>query len=157
MCTIHAIQNDSVQIEKDRKIILCGVRNYQNLFICRQERNENLLTAGKHSELLRKVESLAALTDSNKLLREEKERLAAVVDTAKCEADQAKQKILPLETRIKVCRTCFIEALLTLLFMPTAILAEAYCFRRVLKNLACFEKSFLCFSCLKILHRTQIC
>ena len=42
-------------------------------------------------------------------------------------------------------------------FMPTAILAEAYCFRRVLKNLACFEKCFLCFLCLKILHRTQIC
>ena len=40
--------------------------------------------------------------------------------------------------------------------MPTAILAEAYCFCRVTKNLECFELCFLWFLCLNILHRTQI-
>ena len=41
-------------------------------------------------------------------------------------------------------------------FMPTAILTEAYCFCRVLKNLAFFKMCFLGFLYLKILHRTQI-
>ena len=43
-----------------------------------------------------------------------------------------------------------------LLFMPTAILAEAYCFYHVLKKLECFKKIFSMFFMLKILHRTQI-
>ena len=60
------------------------------------------MTAGKHSELLRKVESLASLTDSNKMLREEKNKLAAVVDAAKSEAEEAKKKLIPLESKIRV-------------------------------------------------------
>ena len=43
-----------------------------------------------------------------------------------------------------------------LIFMPTAILAEAYCFSRVTKNLLTYKRCFLWFLCLKILHRTQI-
>ena len=42
------------------------------------------------------------------------------------------------------------------IFMPTAILAEAYCFYHVLKNLECFEKIFSMIFMLPILHRTQI-
>ena len=45
---------------------------------------------------------------------------------------------------------------ISLIFMPTAILAEAYCFTRVPKNLTWSEICFLGFLCLKILHRTQI-
>jgi len=71
------------------------------LQIERQERAENLMTAGKHAELIRKVESLAALTDSNRLLRDEKDRLAAIVDTAQTDAVAAKEKIQPLEAKIK--------------------------------------------------------
>ena len=67
----------------------------------RQGTNENLMTAGKHAELLRKVESLAALTDSNKMLREEKDRLATVVENFRIEAEQAKEKIAPLNVKIK--------------------------------------------------------
>ena len=42
------------------------------------------------------------------------------------------------------------------LFMPTAILAEASYFSRVLKILASFKITILVFSHLDILHRTQI-
>ena len=59
------------------------------------------MTAGKHAELVRKVESLAAITDSNKLLREERDRLAAVVDTAHTEASLAKEKLVPLQNKMK--------------------------------------------------------
>lgn len=65
------------------------------------------MTAGKHAELLRKVESLASLTDSNKLLREEKNKLDAIVNSAQLEAQQAKEKILPLENKIRVSLTLF--------------------------------------------------
>ena len=41
-------------------------------------------------------------------------------------------------------------------FMPTAILAEAFYFSRVLKILACFKIFILVFSHLNVLHRTQI-
>ena len=66
------------------------------------------MTAGKHAELLRKVESLASLTDSNKLLREEKNKLETIVNSAQEEAQQAKEKIRPLENKIRVRWTkCF--------------------------------------------------
>jgi len=67
----------------------------------RHETNENLMTAGKHADLVRKVQSLAAITDSNKLLREERDRLAAVVDSAQEEATKANEKISPLESKVK--------------------------------------------------------
>ena len=67
----------------------------------RTDRSENLITAGKHAELIRKVESLAALTDSNRLLRDEKERLAAIVDSAEMQAMEALAKVEPLEVRLK--------------------------------------------------------
>ena len=43
-----------------------------------------------------------------------------------------------------------------MIFMLTAILAEAYCFYHVLKNLEGFEKIFSMLFMLTILHRTQI-
>ena len=53
----------------------------------------------------------------------------------------------------------FVKSILvmwSIFIMPTAILAEAYCFTRVPKNLSSSEICFLGFLCLKILHRTQI-
>ena len=53
-------------------------------------------------------------------------------------------------------RLIFLPSFYVPRFMPTAILAEAYCFTRVPKNLSSAKICFLRFLCLKILHRTQI-
>jgi len=67
----------------------------------RTERSENLMTASKHAELIRKVESLAALTDSNRLLRDEKDRLAEIVESSTLRATEALAKVEPLELKLK--------------------------------------------------------
>ena len=77
---------------------------FLSIYICqisRTERSENLMTASKHAELIRKVESLAALTDSNRLLRDEKDRLAEIVESSTLRATEALAKVEPLELKLK--------------------------------------------------------
>ena len=76
-----------------------GLLHASSIFY-RLERSENLITASKHAELVRKVESLAALTDSNRLLRDEKDSLAGIVESAKAEAEAATAKVKPLEAKV---------------------------------------------------------
>merc|ERR1719354_1301901 len=102
----------------------------------RQERDSNLMTAGKHAELLRKVESLASLTDSNKLLREEKNKLETIVNSAQEEAQQAKEKIRPLENKIRDLE----EKCSTLLIEKTGLVSETEEWKKRSDQLV--EKSF---------------
>ena len=59
------------------------------------------MSAGKHADLIRKVESLSALTDSNRLLREEKVKLESIVNSCTEEAEQARAAVTSLEAKIK--------------------------------------------------------
>ena len=48
----------------------------------RQTNTQAALSASKHAELVRKVETLSAITDSNRLLREKKTHLESIVSEA---------------------------------------------------------------------------
>jgi hypothetical protein len=60
------------------------------------------MSAGKHADLIRKVESLSALTDSNRLLREEKQKIEALVHTATTEAEQARASVASLQVSVRI-------------------------------------------------------
>jgi nucleoprotein TPR len=59
------------------------------------------MSAGKHADLIRKVESLSALTDSNRLLREEKLKLESIVNSCTQETEQARATVTNLELKVK--------------------------------------------------------
>ena len=94
------------------------------------------MTAGKHAELLRKVESLAALTDSNKMLRDEKNRLSTIVENYRLEAEKANEKLAPLNTKIKELE----DKYGTLLTEKTALQTESDGWKKRSDQLV--EKSF---------------
>jgi hypothetical protein len=68
------------------------------------------MSAGKHADLIRKVESLSALTDSNRLLREEKQKIEALVHTATTEAEQARASVASLQVSVRIEHTATTEA-----------------------------------------------
>jgi len=68
----------------------------------RQVQSQSVMSASKHSELIRKVETLSAVTDSNRMLREEKEKLEKDVHDYKEAAAKAESLVTPLEEKLKV-------------------------------------------------------
>jgi len=62
-----------------------------------------VLSATKHGELIRKVETLSAVTDSNRMLREAKEKLEKMVEEANAKASSAQASLAPMETKVKDC------------------------------------------------------
>ena len=57
-----------------------------------------MLSATKHGELIRKVETLSAVTDSNRMLREAKEKLEKMVEESNAKASSAQAALAPMET-----------------------------------------------------------
>ena len=62
-----------------------------------------VLSATKHGELIRKVETLSAVTDSNRMLREAKEKLEKMVEEANAKAASAQASLAPMEAKVKDC------------------------------------------------------
>merc|ERR1719284_314142 len=60
-----------------------------------------VLSATKHGELIRKVETLSAVTDSNRMLREAKEKLEKMVEESNAKASSAQAALAPMETKVK--------------------------------------------------------
>ena len=67
-----------------------------------QERESGaVLSATKHGELIRKVETLSAVTDSNRMLREAKEKLEKTVEGHAATAATAQAALAPMEAKLK--------------------------------------------------------
>jgi nucleoprotein TPR len=94
------------------------------------------MSAGKHADLIRKVESLSALTDSNRLLREEKQKLESIVNNSTQEAEQARASVINLERKIKELE----EKVTNLSVEKTALLTESENWKKRADQL--IEKSF---------------
>ncbi|KAK4316810.1 hypothetical protein Pmani_012065 [Petrolisthes manimaculis] len=78
-----------------------------------QEREKNQVgaeTAGRCAELLRKVQTMDALTDSNRLMREEKEGLQSTCQEYQAKYQALQKQIEPLQEKLRI-NTNTIEAL----------------------------------------------
>ncbi|KAK3887381.1 hypothetical protein Pcinc_008498 [Petrolisthes cinctipes] len=78
-----------------------------------QEREKNQVgaeTAGRCAELLRKVQTMDALTDSNRLMREEKEGLQSTCQEYQAKYQALQKQIEPLQEKLRI-NTNIIEAL----------------------------------------------
>lgn len=61
--------------------------------------NTNALNSIKHEELLRKVETLNAITDSNRILREERDSLAIRVNSLQERVTKVEDELIPLQEK----------------------------------------------------------
>lgn len=67
----------------------------------RQKSEVSVVTAAKHAEILRKVETLNAITDSNRALRQERDSLISQVELLKVKIGSLEEKMAPLEDKNK--------------------------------------------------------
>ncbi|CAK1556263.1 unnamed protein product [Leptosia nina] len=66
-----------------------------------RERSEvDMVTVNKQSDILRKVETLNALTDSNRILREERDTLSSRVEELTSQLKSLEDKLVPLQEKI---------------------------------------------------------
>merc|ERR1712142_921445 len=102
----------------------------------RLNQSQSLLSASKHGELIRKVETLLAVTDSNRMLREEKDKLEKEVSKVKEALEKAESVINPLGEKLKTAE----EKVATLQVEKLAVNAEAEKWKKRSDQLV--EKSF---------------
>lgn len=102
----------------------------------RQVQSQSVMSATKHGELIRKVETLSAVTDSNRMLREEKDKLERDVARYKEAATKAETIVAPLEEKLKLSE----EKATTLLVEKHAQQSEAEKWKKRSDQLV--EKSF---------------
>lgn len=67
----------------------------------RQKSEVSVVTAAKHAEILRKVETLNAITDSNRALRQERDSLILQVEQLKLKVNNLEERMAPLEEKNK--------------------------------------------------------
>jgi len=102
----------------------------------RQVQSQSIMSASKHGELIRKVETLSAVTDSNRMLREEKDKLVKEVEKQKETASKAESVLAPLEEKLQISE----EKASTLLVEKVALQADAKKWKERSDQLV--EKSF---------------
>lgn len=62
----------------------------------REKSEISVVTTSKHAELLRKVETLNAITDSNRILREERDSLSSKVNEFMAKVNALSEEVVPL-------------------------------------------------------------
>ncbi|RZC36097.1 nucleoprotein TPR, partial [Asbolus verrucosus] len=65
----------------------------------RQKSEVSVVTAAKHAEVLRKVETLNAITDSNRALRSERDLLKNQIDELKERSEKLEAELVPLQEK----------------------------------------------------------
>lgn len=65
----------------------------------RQKNEVSVVSASKHAEVLRKLETLNAITDSNRALRHERDELLAEITTLRARTERLEAEVAPLEER----------------------------------------------------------
>ena len=73
----------------------------ENLKKAQETSDVSLKASAKHAELLRKIDTLNAITDSNRILREERDKLQKEVKCLKEEVEKAESALAPLKADIK--------------------------------------------------------
>lgn len=86
-------EHDALQKQFDETKTALGIE--------RQKSEVSVVTAAKHAEILRKVETLNAITDSNRALRQERDSLIAQVEQLKVRLVVLEEKMAPLEEKNK--------------------------------------------------------
>ena len=102
----------------------------------RSNQSQSVMSASKHSDLIRKVETLSAVTDSNRMLREEKDRFEKENEKLKEVVTTSESKIAPLEDKLKQAE----EKLSTVVSEKLAAQADADKWKKRSDQLV--EKSF---------------
>lgn len=93
------LKSENTRLKSELQIIQKKLDETQALYINRREDSSSSLNNEKHQELLRKVETLNAITDSNRVLREERDALAIKFSALQERVTKVEDELIPMQEK----------------------------------------------------------
>ncbi|GAB1864152.1 Nucleoprotein TPR [Camponotus japonicus] len=91
------LRAENLRMKSQTEVAEKRLKETELLLNSEREKSEiNVMTTSKHAELLRKVETLNAITDSNRILREERDHLSAKVNELSAKVNSLSEEVVPL-------------------------------------------------------------
>lgn len=91
------LRAENLRLKSQTEVVEKRLKETETLLNSEREKSEiNVMTTSKHAELLRKVETLNAITDSNRILREERDSLSAKVNELTGKVNALSEEVVPL-------------------------------------------------------------
>ncbi|KAG7296040.1 hypothetical protein JYU34_021136 [Plutella xylostella] len=101
MAKFDILQAETMRVKSQLEITEKKLDDTKLALAAEREKSEvSMVTLNRQSDILRKVETLNALTDSNRILREERDTLTARVDELMANTKALEEQISPLQERI---------------------------------------------------------
>ncbi|CAD1469044.1 unnamed protein product, partial [Heterotrigona itama] len=91
------LRAENLRLKSQVEVIEKRLKETEAILNSEREKSEiHIVTTSKHAELLRKVETLNAITDSNRILREERDNLSAKVSELTAKVATLSEEVVPL-------------------------------------------------------------
>uniref|UniRef100_A0A182QGG3 Nucleoprotein TPR n=1 Tax=Anopheles farauti TaxID=69004 RepID=A0A182QGG3_9DIPT len=96
------LRSENVRIQSEQMLLQKKLDDAQAELVAMREKNDTeVVTAAKHEEILRKLDTYNAITDSNRVLREERDNLNQKVRELSQRLLDAEDKLFPLEEKVR--------------------------------------------------------
>ncbi|XP_067216179.1 nucleoprotein TPR isoform X3 [Linepithema humile] len=97
MAKSDVLRAENLRLKSQAEMAEKRLKESETLLNSEREKSEiDVMTTSKHAELLRKVETLNAITDSNRILREERDSLSAKVNELMAKVNALSEEVVPL-------------------------------------------------------------
>lgn len=97
---LDLMNNESVRIQTENKILQKKIEKLsESVQTTPSETQMMIATTAKHEELLRKLETINAITDSNRILREERDSLSVRIKDLSDQVTKLQSELLPLKEK----------------------------------------------------------
>ncbi|XP_032663158.1 nucleoprotein TPR-like isoform X2 [Odontomachus brunneus] len=91
------LRAENLRLKSQAEVVEKRLKETEALLSSEREKSEiDVATTSKHAELLRKVETLNAITDSNRILREERDNLSVKVNELTTKVNTLSEEVVPL-------------------------------------------------------------
>lgn len=91
------LRAENLRLKSQTEMVEKRLKETETLLNSEREKSEiDVMTTSKHAELLRKVETLNAITDSNRILREERDNLSVKVNELTAKVNALSEEVVPL-------------------------------------------------------------
>ncbi|XP_077279406.1 nuclear basket protein megator [Temnothorax americanus] len=91
------LRAENLRLKSQTEVVEKRLKETEAVLNSEREKSEiDVMATSKHAELLRKVETLNAITDSNRILREERDNLSAKVNELTAKVKALSEEVVPL-------------------------------------------------------------
>lgn len=98
---VDILKSENVRLQTEAGILQKKLSEAHEKIVITQPPEVNAVSAAKHEEILRKVETLNAITDSNRMLREEREMLTTRNTELNARISKMEDDLFPLQENIR--------------------------------------------------------